>query len=156
ESLGTQESEIAMALALESERTEGRCNFSLALTGAGHRQSLLKWMQSELENPAAGVTAGFVEGMAMLITLESGAAEDFFQTQSEARANINDTIWEHLEEKKGAARIAAISTLLNQSLNVPAEHGSSRQLQVLQQAAENFAQLSTQARWTLLSAKWKE
>ncbi len=156
ESLGTEESEIAMALALESERTEGRCNFSLTLTGAGHHQSLLKWMQSELQNPAAGVTAGFVEAMATLITLESGAAEDFFQTQSEARANINDTIWEHLQEKKGPARIAAISTLLNQSLNVPAEHGSSRQLQVLQQAAENFAQLSTQARWTLLSAKWKE
>jgi hypothetical protein len=156
ESLGTEASEIAMALALASEKNDVRCNFMLALIGVGHREAVLKRMHSELEDPAASVTPGFVEAMAMLTSVQGGAAEDFFQKQLEARASINKAIWEHLEEKKGAARIAAINTLVEGTLNGRSASEGAGEAEVLRLAAENFEQLSLQARYTLLSSRWRE
>jgi hypothetical protein len=113
-------------------------------------------MQAELENPLASITPQFVDTMATLTAFEDGPATDFFQRTSDARREINSRLFNLLNEKKGPAKSAAISTLVNETLMGSQAGDSAQQTGVLRIAAEVFDQLSSQAQATLLSAQWKE
>ncbi|HEY6267303.1 MAG TPA: hypothetical protein VIX11_03325 [Candidatus Acidoferrum sp.] len=155
-SLGTAEAEVAMADALEDEYETMGCGYTYSLLGVSHRRLVLDRMQQKLESPQASVTPMFVETMATLMVLEEKGETDFYQRQSEFRKQINDDLFALLAEKKGPARIAAISTLVNESLQNSGIEGSARGAQVLRLAAEVFDQLSSQAQSTLLSARWAD
>jgi hypothetical protein len=156
ESLGTLESELAMADALADEKVAMECSFSYSLLSARNRKMVLERMQQNLESPAGKINPGFVEMMATLRTLEEHPETEFYQRQAEARKGVSDALFAVLDEKKGPARIAAISTLVNESLMVAGNENSGRDTQVLRLAAEAFAQLNAQAQSTLLSAKWSQ
>jgi hypothetical protein len=155
-SLGTAEAEVAMVDALEDEYETMGCGFSHSLLGVSHRRIVVDRMQQKLESPEASVSPPFVETMATLMVLEEKGETDFSQLQKEARKQINDDLFALLAEKKGPARIAAISTLVNESLQDSGIEGSMRSAQVLRLAAEVFDQLSSQAQNTLLSARWAD
>jgi hypothetical protein len=155
-SLGTAEAEVAMVDALEDEYETMGCGYSYSLLGVSHRRIVLDRMQQKLESPQASVSPPFVETMATLMVLEEKGEMDFYQLQTEARKQINDDLFALLAEKKGPARIAAISTLVNESLQNSGIEGSARGAQVLRLAAEVFDQLSSQAQSTLLSARWAD
>jgi hypothetical protein len=155
-SLGTAEAEVAMVDALEDEYETMGCGFSQSLLGVSHRRIVVDRMQQKLESPEASVSPPFVETMATLMVLEEKGETDFSQLQKEARKQINDDLFALLAEKKGSARIAAISTLVNESLQDSGIEGSMRSAQVLRLAAEVFDQLSSQAQNTLLSARWAD
>jgi len=155
-SLGTAEAEVAMVDALEDEYETMGCGFSYSLLGVSHRRIVLDRMQQKLESPEASVSPPFVETMATLMVLEEKGETDFYQRQTEARKQINDDLFALLAEKKGPARITAISTLVNESLQNSGIEGSTRSAQVLRLAAEVFDQLSSQAQSTLLSARWAD
>ena len=155
-SLGTAEAEVAMVDALEDEYETMGCGYSYSLLGVSHRRIVLDRMQQKLESPQASVSPPFVETMATLMLLEEKGEKDFYQRQTEARKQINDDLFAVLAEKKGPARIAAISTLVNESLQNSGIEGSARDAQVLRLAAEVFDQLSSQAQSTLLSARWAD
>ena len=154
--LGTAEAEVAMVDALEDEYETMGCGFSHSLLGVSHRRIVVDRMQQKLESPEASVSPPFVETMATLMVLEEKGETDFSQLQKEARKQINDDLFALLAEKKGPARIAAISTLVNESLQDSGIEGSMRSAQVLRLAAEVFDQLSSQAQNTLLSARWAD
>jgi hypothetical protein len=155
-SLGTAEAEVAMVDALEDEYETMGCGYSYWLLGVSHRRLVLDRMQQKLESPQASVSPPFVETMATLMALEEKGETDFYQRQTEARKQLNDDLFALLAEKKGPARIAAISTLVNESLQNSGIEGSARGAQVLRLAAEVFDQLSSQAQSTLLSARWAD
>jgi len=155
-SLGTAEAEAAMVDALEDGYETMGCGFSHSLLGVPHRRLVLDRMQQKLESPQASVSPQLVETMATLTVLEDKGGTDFYQRQSEARKQINDDLFSLLAEKKGAARIAAISTLVNESLMSPGIEGSGHGAQILRLAAEVFDQLTSQAQSTLLSARWAD
>jgi hypothetical protein len=152
--LGTPAAEVAMAESLEDE-TPG-CNFSSFLLGAKDRKLVLSWMQQDLESPQARINQVFLETLATLTALEEDGNADFLQRQSDARKHVSDELFDLLDEKKGAARIAAVSTLVNASLQATGSENSAHEAQVLRLAAEVFEQLSQQAQSTLLSARWTE
>lgn len=154
-SLGTPEAEVAMADGLLDENNSVGCGFSYAILGVTNRTIVLEHMQRKLESPESSVTPQFVETMASLISVEAEGGSSFSQTQAEARKHINDQLFELLDTKKGAARFAAISTLVNESLNSGAGDMAGG-AQVLRLAAEVFDRLSEQAQSTLLSARWKD
>jgi hypothetical protein len=155
-SLGTPEAEAAMADALQEQYESIGCGYSYSLLGAVHRQLVLDHMQQQLESPQAGISPQFVEAMATLSVLEVKGESDFYQRLSEARKQINDDLFALLSEKKGPARVAAISTLVNESLQNSGIEGSAQSAQLLRLAAGVFDQLSSQAQSTLLSARWAE
>jgi hypothetical protein len=154
--LGTAEAEVAMVDALEDEYETMGCGYSYSLVGVSHRRIVLERMQQNLESPQANVSPSFVVAMATLMVLEEKGETDFSHRQTEARKQINDDLFAVLAEKKGPARIAAISTLVNESLQNSGIEGSTRGAQVLRLAAEVFDQLSSQAQSTLLSARWAD
>ena len=104
--LGTPAAEVAMAESLEDE-TQG-CNFSYFLLGAKDRKFVLSWMQQDLESPQARISRVFLETLATLTALEEDGNADFLQRQSDARKHVSDELFDLLDEKKGAARIAAV------------------------------------------------
>lgn len=154
-SLGTPEAEVAMADGLLDENKSVGCGFSYAILGVRNRALVLEHMQRKLESPESSVTPQFVETMANLMAVEAEGGSSFSQTQAEARKRINDQLLELLDTKKGAARFAAISTLVSESLNSGAGDmaGGAR---VLRLAAEIFDRLSDQAQSSLLSPRWKD
>lgn len=152
-SLGTPEAEVAMADGLLDENKAVGCGFSYTLLGVKNRTQVLEHMQRKLESPETSVTPQFVETMASLMTVEEEGGCDFSQTQAEARERISDQLLELLDTKRGAARFAAISTLVTESLNSGAV---AQGAQVLHLAAEVFDRSSEQAQSTLLSARWKD
>lgn len=155
-SLGTPAAELAMADDLESrDDTPGGCGFLFVL-GVRNRKLVLTHMEERLESPLARISPLFVETMATLMTLEEGGGTDFLQSQREARKHITDELFALLDEKKGPARFAAVSTLVNESLLNSGNDDSGHGPQVLRLAAEVFDQLSSRAQSTLLSARWKE
>jgi hypothetical protein len=156
ESLGTPESEVAMADALEDEYEAIGCGFGFALLGARNRKIVLKHMETKLQDPSGQITTQFVDAMATLKTLEAGEETEFNQRVSEARGTFADELFAALDQKKGAARMAAISTLVNESLMAPAGGSPGRNPQVLRMAAEVFEHLNSQAQSTLLSAQWNQ
>ncbi len=121
-----------------------------------NRTLVLEHMQAELENPLAGITPQFVDTMATLTAIEDDPATDFFQHTSDARREISSRLFGLLNEKKGPAKFAAISTLVNETLRGSQAEDSAQQGGVLRIASEVFDQLSSQAQATLLSAQWKE
>jgi len=155
-SLGTPEAEVAMAESLEDGYEPPRCGFSFAFLGAKNRKLVLEHMQERLESPQARVSTQFVETMATLATLEYGGGTDFYHRQAEARKRIIDELFALLDEKKGAARFATVSTLVNESLINTGSEDSARRSQLLRIASEVFDELSVQAQSTLLSARWKD
>ena len=155
-SLGTAQAEAAMVDTLEDEYEAQGCGFSYQLFGVKNRKFVLDQMQQKLETPQASISPEFVAAMATLMTLEEEGGKDFSQHQSEARKHIIDGLFAVLNEKKGPARITAISTLVNESLLNSGIEDSSRGAQVLRLAAEVFDQLSPQAQSTLLSARWTD
>jgi hypothetical protein len=155
-SVGTPEAEVAMADALEDGYETQGCGFSYQFLGVRNRKFVLEHMQEKLDDPKANIGTQFVESMAALSTLEDGGGADFFQCQSEARKHINNRLFALLDEKKGSARIAALSTLVNETLSNSGSEDSTRGAQVLRLAAEVFDQLSLQAQSTLLSARWRD
>ena len=153
-SLATPEAEVAMADGLLDENSAAvGCGFSYALLGVRNRALVLEHMQKKLESPETSVAPQFVETMASLKAVEEEGGSSFSQTQAEAREGINDQLLELLDTKKGAARFAAISTLVTESLN---SGGVVQGAKVLRLAAEVFDRLSEQAQSTLLSARWKD
>jgi len=153
-SLGTPEAEVAMADGLLDENKAAvGCGFSYALLGVRNRALVLEHMQKKLESPETSVAPQFVETMASLMAVEEEGGSSFSKTQAEAREHINDQLLELLDTKRGAARFAAISTLVTESLN---SGGVAQGTQVLRLAAEVFDRLSEQAQSTLLSARWKD
>jgi len=155
-SLGTAEAEAAMADTLEDENATSVCSFSHSLFGARNRRLILDRMQQKLESPQASINPQLVETMATLMALEEGGETDFYRRQADARKHINDALFANLDEKKGPARTAAISTLVNESLLNSESGDSAREAQVLRLAAEVFDRLSPQAQSTLLSARWAD
>jgi hypothetical protein len=153
--LATREAEVAMADALEDEDLAIGCSFSYVLLGAKNRKAVLEHMQNELENPKASITPYFVETMVTLATLEEGGDGDFYLRQAENRMGVYDTLLALVDEKKGAARSSAISTLVNSLLNTPSD-SSPQKTQVLRLASEIFERLNSQAQTTLLSTYWKD
>jgi hypothetical protein len=152
-SLGTPEAEVAMADGLLDENKAVGCGFTYALLGVRNRTLVLEHMQQKLESPETSVAPQFVETMASLMAVGEEGRSSFSQTQAEARERINDQLLELLDTKRGAARFAAISTLVTESLN---SGGVAQGTQVLRLAAEVFDRLSEQAQSTLLSARWKD
>jgi hypothetical protein len=155
-SLGTPSAEVATVDALEDGYETMGCGYSYSLLGVSHRRLVLDHMKQRLEDPLASISPVFVETMATLMTLEEQGETDFYERQSEARKEINNELFSLLAEKKGPARIAAISTLVNESLMNPGIEGSAQGAQVLRLAAEVFDQLSSQAQSTLLSSRWAD
>jgi hypothetical protein len=154
--LGTPAAELAMADDLTRSDERPGCYFTPALLGLANRALVLEHMQAELENPVAGITPQFIESMATLTALEDGPATDFFQRTSDARREITSRLFGLLNEKRGPAKFAAISTLVNETLMGSQAGDSAQQTGILRIAAEVFDQLSSQAQATLLSAQWKE
>ena len=155
-SLGTAEAELAMVDSLEDGYETMGCGFSYVLLGVTHRRLVLDRMQQKLESPQASISPQFVETMAALKILDERREVDFYKGQSEARKEINNALFSLLPEKKGPARTAAISTLVNESLLNSGTEDAARNAQVLQLAAEVFDQMSSQAQSTLLSARWAD
>lgn len=155
-SLGTLGAEMAMVEALEDEYEAPGCGFAYGLLAARNRKSILERMQEKLESPTANMSSQFVETMASLMSLEDARGTDFMRGQSEARRGINNALFTVLKVKQGRARIAAISTLVNESLSSAEGEDLSRGAEVLRLASEVFEQLSAQAQSTLLSARWSD
>ncbi len=154
--LSTPAAELAMVDDLKRTNEQPGCYFSPALLGLVNRALVLEHMQADLENPLASITSQFVDTMATLTAFEDGPSADFVQRTSDARREINSRLFSLLNEKKGPAKSAAISTLVNETLMGSQAGDSAQQTGVLRIAAEVFDQLSSQAQATLLSAKWKD
>lgn len=155
-SLGTPEAELAMVDALEDEYEASGCGFSWALLGVRNRNTVLERMQQKLGDPQANISPQFVESMATLMTLDDERRTNFFQRQAEAREQIDGELFARVGEKRGPARNAVISTLVDESLTYSGAGDSAWRTQVSRLATEVFDQLSPTAQSTLLSASWSD